>query len=245
MTSSLRMPMRVLTLGLGAALVLLVYAVGAHGAQQVSHSLTVDRVSKRFVPHHAAVRNGDRVTFCNHGVIVEHEFSIGPYNRFGEPKALEQKQGQCSGIVVHNPTNAPIVISVFDDLHSTARMFLIVLPDTGELPDLTGSWQPAGSPPSPAWQLRTVSPDLFMLDASWSGGAGHSGLRGTFTGHIDQKQTAGAPLIYTGIAHVTEAGGSVHTTMDFTIINANEISLSYQQSNGATVPSVIMRRVGS
>ena len=95
-------------------------------------------------------------------------------------------------------------------------------------PDLTGLWQPRADKISPPWQL-TTSNGGQTLSASWSGGDGHTGLRGTFTGTLDQSGTTN---VYRGTLHIIEGSLDVTGTMSFDITSANEFLLTYQQTNG-------------
>jgi hypothetical protein len=92
------------------------------------------------------------------------------------------------------------------------------------VPDLTGKWSnradKSGSPP---WQL-TSSNTLQTLNAKWSGGPGHSQLRGSFEGTLSQS---GGVAVYSGPYKITEPPNpnTFAGTAYFTIENANQIKI--------------------
>jgi hypothetical protein len=107
-------------------------------------------------------------------------------------------------------------------------------------PDLTGAWRNRDDLVSPAWQL-TVSGDRQTLDASWTGGPGHTGLRGSFHGALTQS---GGSYAYQGTFQVTE-GATVSTgPASFTIDNANQIEVNLQ-ANGGQPSHYVLVPVGS
>jgi hypothetical protein len=110
-------------------------------------------------------------------------------------------------------------------------------------PDLTGSWSnkqnPTGSPP---WQL-TASNGLHTLDASWTGGAGHTGLHGTFHGSL--TLITGGIDAYKGTFQVTEAGNTATGSSTFAIDNANQIEIYLTSTSGAVQHYTFVRVGGS
>ncbi|MGH3610630.1 MAG: hypothetical protein ACRDRD_21460, partial [Pseudonocardiaceae bacterium] len=96
-------------------------------------------------------------------------------------------------------------------------------------PNISGGWVNKAAPnSSPPWQL-TASSDLQTLDATWTGGPGHTGLHGTFHGSLTMLNRAYA---YTGSFNVTEGGGSVNGAMTVAIDNANQVEITLQPSGG-------------
>jgi hypothetical protein len=95
-------------------------------------------------------------------------------------------------------------------------------------PNLTGLWVNKAATTSPPWQL-TTSHGRQALDAAWTGGPGHTGLRGSFHGSLRHVNRA---YVYEGSFHVTEAGVGVHGTMSFTIDNANQVEINFQANGG-------------
>jgi hypothetical protein len=105
---------------------------------------------------------------------------------------------------------------------------------------VAGSWvnqaDPNGGPP---WQL-TTSNSPQTLDASWTGGAGHSGLRGTFHGSLSQSNGL---YTYTGSFTISEGSSTVTGTMSVAIDNANQIEI-YLQPNGGQQQHYTFVRTG-
>lgn len=96
-------------------------------------------------------------------------------------------------------------------------------------PDITGSWVNKQTPNvGPPWQLTTTNGGQ-TLDATWTGGTGHTGLHGSFHGTLTQANGSSA---YTGTFHITEAGNTVNGTATFTIDNANQIEINFPPYNG-------------
>jgi hypothetical protein len=98
------------------------------------------------------------------------------------------------------------------------------------VPDLTGMWRnradKLGSPP---WQL-TTSNNLQTLNANWSGGPGHSKLRGAFEGTLSQS---GGAAVYSGHYKVTEEPNpnASEGTAYFTLESANQIKIDIGAEN--------------
>jgi hypothetical protein len=102
---------------------------------------------------------------------------------------------------------------------------------------LTGSWfDPHAASPAPTWHLQ-ANPGLTTLSATWVGGRGHEGLRGSFSGTLNGAQTA-----YSGTLHITEGSLSVNGTMTFTIQTPDKLSVSYRQSNGVGGTFTLVRK---
>jgi hypothetical protein len=91
-------------------------------------------------------------------------------------------------------------------------------------PDLTGSWINPQTPTAPPWVFKTAD-GLRTLTGTFTGGAGHTGLRGTVTA------TQQSSTVYAGSVHITEGSLSVNGTITITIVNQNEVSVSLKQSN--------------
>ena len=89
-------------------------------------------------------------------------------------------------------------------------------------PNLTGSW--LANPP--AW---TIVQDGRSVQVSWTGGAGHSGLSGTFDGTLISHDEGSVVM---GNLSITEGNLHVTGTMTFQIVNGDTLDMSYQQSNG-------------
>ena len=95
-------------------------------------------------------------------------------------------------------------------------------------PDLTGYWRNKPDRVSPPWHLVT-SNGLQTLDATWTGGGGHSGLHGSFQGSLF---LTGGVFDYDGRFTVTEAGTIVNGKGDFTIVDANQITIDLTPDGG-------------
>lgn len=106
-----------------------------------------------------------------------------------------------------------------------------------ERPNLRGHWSNPDAPTSPAWAIvqngRTVK-------ASWRGGAGHSGLRGSFEGVL---VTHDQDSVVEGTMRVTEGTLNVTGTMTFTIADKqlDRFTLAYRQSNGVSGSNEMVR----
>ncbi len=91
-------------------------------------------------------------------------------------------------------------------------------------PDLAGSWSNPQDPASPPWVLTTAD-SLQTLTGSWTGGAGHSGLHGSFTAAL-----TGAD-VYSGTLRITEGSLDVGGTITVTIVTADKLQVSIKQTN--------------
>jgi len=106
-------------------------------------------------------------------------------------------------------------------------------------PDLTGYWRNKYDTSSPPWRL-VASNGLQTLDATWTGGPGHTGLHGSSQGSL---ALVGGVYDYTGPFVVTEAGTTVNGTMTFTIVTANQIGIDIY-ANGKLPQFYTFVRVG-
>lgn len=107
-------------------------------------------------------------------------------------------------------------------------------------PDLSGQWSFPSSPSSPPWTLESSS-DGTILHAAWTGGAGHSDLHGSFEGGL--TTLADGHQAYQGTLRIIEGDLDVTGSMTFEIVNANELLMSYQQSNGPSGSNAKMVRL--
>ena len=104
-------------------------------------------------------------------------------------------------------------------------------------PATTGSWVNKQAPTAgPPWQL-SASNGQQTLDATWTGGAGHTGLRGSFHGSLAQPNGTDA---YAGTFNVTEAGTTV-TGATFTIDHANQIEIDLQPTGRPPIHYTFVR----
>jgi hypothetical protein len=138
-----------------------------------------------------------------------------------------------------------LVLGLANDRHArhtaTAQVtFSNASPASGP-PDLTGAWRNVQDPVSaPAWQL-TTSNDRQTLDVTWTGGAGHPNLRGSFHGTL---ATVNGKSVYSGSFHIVEESVHVDGTATFTIDTANRIEIDLRP-NGSGQPShYVFARVG-
>ncbi|HTQ69660.1 MAG TPA: hypothetical protein VMI13_13310 [Solirubrobacteraceae bacterium] len=110
------------------------------------------------------------------------------------------------------------------------------------VPDLTGSWTNKDGSPGPAWQF-TAGNELHTLDATWSGGPGHSQLRGEFHG----DRFGGTE--YKGPFHITEEKVKVDGTMRIVVRSSAEVEIyltpESEGSPSGTPSSYIFERVGA
>ena len=227
--------------------------LGFAGAAPASHAragtapatIVVDRQLRTFIPQQVVVADGTTISFCNKDPYYESEFSVHKYNDF----TLRTAPGHCSEQTFVDPTDQPLSFGILDEIHSEAKMFITVLPDGygGQTPaldiwQLTGSW--IGYPyvaTSPAWRLQ-ASDGGKTLTATWTGGAGHSGLHGGFAS--DSSSFQDGYYVYSGTLHVTEGSLDVTGTMTFKVLNYWLVSMSYQQSNGPAGSDILFYRSG-
>ena len=109
------------------------------------------------------------------------------------------------------------------------------------IPDLTGSWTNKDGSPGPAWQF-TAANELHTLDVTWSGGPGHSQLRGEFHG----DRFGGTE--YKGPFHITEEKVKVDGTMRIVARSSAEVEIyltpESEGSPSGTGSSYVFVRVG-
>ena len=78
------------------------------------------------------VRNRAVLTLCNRDEFAHRPFSLSRFNRFGGPaKPVVLRPGKCLKRTLVNPTNKPLVVRIYDELHSQERLTLIVMPARG------------------------------------------------------------------------------------------------------------------
>ena len=66
------------------------------------------------------------MTICN-----QDDFNHGPLftlNTGNAKKSPQLKRGQCWHVQFHNPTTKPILIKIYDEIHSQQRFLLTVYP---------------------------------------------------------------------------------------------------------------------
>jgi hypothetical protein len=103
---------------------------------------------KGFVPHEAIVANGAHIMVCNDSHIFSIPFARGSmaakssslvvvigkdHNkewRLPDAKNL-LAPGRCGNFTVHNPTKQPIKLSLYDAIHSSAKLVLTIEPTSG------------------------------------------------------------------------------------------------------------------
>jgi hypothetical protein len=194
----------------GAALVLVCTTSTASGAAAPSagraalKTFVVVRKTKQFVPKWLTVRDADTVRFCNHDPFINEEFSIGPYNKFGGHSHAHltqpyQHPGACSGVVIHNPTESPIVVRVFDEIHSRATLTLTVLPRSAAepvtQPYFGGTWSTFGGSGRLGLQVvdavKGAKAVAFYSGGSATCGSGTVYYTGYYRGSSDSGQVAG------------------------------------------------------
>jgi len=86
---------------------------------------------KQFVPLEATVKDGDTIEICNKDRFFHSPFSFSNYNKFGSSKGMVIRPGECFTHVVRNPTNESICVKLFDEMHSSEKLLLTVLPSSG------------------------------------------------------------------------------------------------------------------
>jgi hypothetical protein len=128
-------------------------------------------------------------------------------------------------------------------LVSGAYTRYLIVHNAGDLffnkrPNLRGLWGNPADPTGPPWAIVQTG---RLVKASWRGGKGHTGLRGTFEGTLISHDQ---DYVVDGMMHVTEGTLSVLGTMTFTISNKNldKFQLEYQQANGVTSSAEMVRQ---
>jgi hypothetical protein len=170
-------------------------------------TFVVVRKAKLFVPKWLTLRAGDTVRFCNHDPFLNEEFSLSPYNKFGNSGARAhgrlsqpyQYPGACSSVVIHNPTGSPISVRVFDEIHSAAKLTLTVLPRSAPEPAVqpffAGTWSTFGGRGRLGLQVVDAAKGAKAV-AVYSDGAAICGSEtvyytGYYNGSSDSGQVAG------------------------------------------------------
>jgi hypothetical protein len=104
-------------------------------------------------------------------------------------------------------------------------------------PNLSGSWVNKAARTAPSWKL-TTNASLTSLDATWTGGPGHTSLRGSFHGAL---QAHGSSLSYVGTFSITE--GSLHLvgSAKFAIDSADQIEITIEPSSGTASSYTFVR----
>ena len=75
------------------------------------------------------VRNRAAITLCNRDAYPHRPFSLSRFNLFGGPaNPVVLRPGTCLKRTLVNPTKKPLVVRIYDELHSQERLTLIVMP---------------------------------------------------------------------------------------------------------------------
>ena len=78
------------------------------------------------------VRHGAVLTLCNRDEYNHRPFSFTRFNVFGGPSApVILRPGKCFKHRLLNPTKKPVVVKIYDEIHSQERFAVIVLPAGG------------------------------------------------------------------------------------------------------------------
>jgi hypothetical protein len=78
------------------------------------------------------VRHGAVLTLCNRDEYNHRPFSFTRFNVFGGPSApVILRPGKCFKHRFLNPTKKPVVVKIYDEIHSQERFAVIVLPAGG------------------------------------------------------------------------------------------------------------------
>ena len=129
---------------------------------------------------------------------------VGPQLRLGIVRSMSDTAGGQLSVAFHQGTAAG---------------------SGGSSANLTGSWTNPQAPTAPPWMLSTTN-DLHTLTGTFTGGAGHSGLRGTVTATLQSNNT-----VYAGTVHITEGALSVGGTITITIVSQDRLDVSLKQAN--------------
>jgi hypothetical protein len=129
---------------------------------------------------------------------------VGPQLRLGIVRSMSDTAGGQLSVAFHQGTAAG---------------------SGGSSANLTGSWTNPQTPTAPPWMLSTTN-DLHTLTGTFTGGAGHSGLRGTVTATLQSNNT-----VYAGTVHITEGALSVGGTITITIVSQDRLDVSLKQAN--------------
>jgi len=129
---------------------------------------------------------------------------VGPQLRLGVVRSLSDAAGGQLSVSFHQGTAAG---------------------SGGASANLAGSWTNPATPTAPPWVFTTTN-KLHTLTATFAGGAGHTGLRGTVTATLQSNNT-----VYAGTVHITEGALSVGGTITITIVSQNKLEVSLKQTN--------------
>lgn len=114
-----------------------------------------------------AVRAGDVIEICNADKLFAKPTSLSKENKFqGVEGPGGLSPGNCITVSAQNPANKPVSFWLHDDIHSSARLFMVVLPtnwsDVGEedtQPNGSGTVEnPDYSKFAGTWELQLGSP---------------------------------------------------------------------------------------
>ena len=100
---------------------------------------------RKFSPASATVASGARIRFCNESSVHTKVFSVSPAARYTTLEKVRRpsgaseyrlpgsgkeslKPGECDHFTVRNPTDKPLRLRLFDELHSDAKSVLIIQP---------------------------------------------------------------------------------------------------------------------
>jgi len=114
-------------------------------------------------------------------------------------------------------------------VEKTTASFEVTLPKNATYIDVTGSWRGVKDKnPADYWHL-TVSDDTGLVHATWgSGAAGHTGLHGV--GVAERDVTKGnREAFINGTMNITEGGARYFGDISFTVVDDNEILISYTE----------------
>ena len=150
------------------------------------HSVTLQE--KTFSPGALTVKDGETITICNRDPIIHLPFSYSKYNKFGSPKGVRLKPGDCRTHTARNPTSAAIEVKIFDELHAGEKLTVKVLSpgDRG----VAGAWRitQSGNGSTYTGTLRfTQSGNQLNGSAEWDN---HN--RGSISGSFD-----GSKIVFT------------------------------------------------
>jgi hypothetical protein len=163
-------------------------ALAALAAAPVIGQHSVSLQEKTFSPTELTVKDGETISICNRDPFIHLPFSYSKYNKFGSPKGVKLKPGDCLTHTARNPTSAAIELKIFDELHAGEKLTVKVLPagDRG----VSGAWRitQTGNGSTYTGTLRfTQSGSQLGGSAEWDN---HN--RGSISGSFD-----GSKIIFT------------------------------------------------
>jgi hypothetical protein len=134
-------------------------------------------VDKGGIPPQLTVRDGDRVTIKNSDDTRWKPFSISKHNQFSSAKVLKRGliQGGSYTFTLHNPTDKPIFVHIYDDIHSKAKIGILVLPAAAK--NFTGEWNTNWGPMTLTQTGNSVSGKYSHSDGSLQGNVSGNVLR--------------------------------------------------------------------